>query len=245
MTHFGLGAPGGGKMTPRGAPGHQRAVPRRGPGLTGFHTESYRAARAAAHGGRASRRADRGARRPRQEVGAPPRDRSQVQRAPARAGLPREVRVRGGAELAANRVKTGGLTVSVAGADATARGSVESRAAAPRPGPWAWWPSISDGCCAELGLPPFGKERARRRFKANGSFDDPRVIRRGNGARSQRQGRRTLRELGVAFGLEHGLARLDQPLRAAVRRASIEGTRLAAPLGEAGQQAAQVAGRRR
>ncbi len=62
--------------------------------------------------------------------------------------------------------------------------------------------------CGELGLPPLAKD-ARVDLKADGSFDDPglsgEATVHGLGA-----GKRTMRELGVRFGLEHGLARLDR-----------------------------------
>ena len=79
VTHFGLGAPGGGKLSLEAHLDVDTPVPRRGPRPHRVSHRELSAARAAAARRRASRREDRGARRARQEVGASQEDRSQVQ----------------------------------------------------------------------------------------------------------------------------------------------------------------------
>jgi autotransporter translocation and assembly factor TamB len=206
VTRFGLGAPGGGKLSLEAHLDVNTLSLDAALGLTGFHTESYlpRELRPLGGGrldGKIEAHAELGKKSARlkkidlkfRRAGAP--------------GLPREVRVRGGAELAANRVKTGGLTVSVAGADATARGSVDLER------------QLLDlalnvvafdlgRLCGELGLPPVGKD-AHVDLQANGSFEDPSASGQAT-VHGLGLGKRTMRELGVRFGLEHGLARLDR-----------------------------------
>ena len=206
VTHFGLGAPGGGKLSLEAHLDVNKLSLDAGLGLTGFHTESYlpRELRPLA-GGRLDGKIEAHAELGRKSARLKKID-LKLRRAGA-PGLPREVRVRGGAELAAGRVKTGGLTVSVAGADATARGSVDLD---------RQLLDLALGVvafdlgrlCGELGLPPIGKD-ARLNVKATGSFDDPSASGEAT-VHGLGVGGRTVRELGVRFGLEHGLARLDR-----------------------------------
>jgi hypothetical protein len=206
VTHFALDAPGGGKLSLEAQLDINKLALDAAVGLTAFHTESYlpRGLRPLAAGridGKIAAHADLGKKAARLQ---------KIDLRFARSGgpgLPREVRVHGGAELAAGKVKTDGLTVSVAGADATARGSVDlDRQLLDL----ALGVVASDlgRLCGELGLPPLGKD-ARIDLQTNGSFDDPSATGEatvhGLGA-----GSRTVRELAVRFGLEHGTARLDR-----------------------------------
>src|SRR6185437_5441272 len=174
--------------------------------LTGFHTESYlpRALRPLA-GGRLDGKVDAHA-----DLGKKAARIKKIDLRFARSGprgLPREVRVRGGAELTGGQVKTEGLTVSVAGADATARGTfdLDHQLVDLALGVVA---SDLARLCGELGLPPLAKD-ARLDLRASGRLDDP-------GATGQATvhdlgaGGRKMRELSAKFGLEHGLARLER-----------------------------------
>ena len=205
VTRFGLGAPGGGKLSLEAHLDVNTLSLDAGLGLAGFHTESYlpRELRPLG-GGRLDGKIEAHAELGKKSARLKNID-LKFSRAVA-AGLPREVRVHGGAELAAGRVKTGGLTVSVAGADATARGAVnlDRQLIDLALGVVAF---NLGRLCGELGLPPLARD-ARVDLHADGSFDDPglsgEATVHGLGA-----GKRTVRELGVRFGLEHGLARLD------------------------------------
>jgi hypothetical protein len=206
VTHFGLGAPGGGKLSLEAHLDVNALSLDAALGLSAFHTESYlpRELRPLG-GGRLDGKIEAHA-----ELGKKSARLKKIDLKLRRAGapgLPREVRVRGTADLAANRVKTGGLTVSVAGADATARGSVDLD---------RQLVDLALGVvafdlgrlCGELGLPPLGKD-AHVDLQADGSFDDPRASGQAT-VHGLGVGTRTMRELGVRFGLEHGLARLDR-----------------------------------
>jgi hypothetical protein len=126
---------------------------------------------------------------------------------PKANGLPREVKINGSALLAADRVKTDGLTVSVTGASATAKGSVNLEkqmldlglnVAAAELG------KLLD----EMGLPPLAKS-ARVDAKAQGSFEDPSLA--GDASvQGISAGGRKLPELVAKFGLERGTLRLDK-----------------------------------
>ena len=207
VTHFGLGAPGGGKLSLEAHLDVNALALDAALGLTRISHRELPAARAAARSGAGVSTARS---RPTPSSAKKSARLKKIDLKFRRAGapgLPREVRVRGGAELAANRVKTGGLTVSVAGADATARGSVDLER------------QLLDlalavvafdlgRLCGELGLPPVGKDahvdasrqRQLRRSEASGQAT----------VHGLGWGQRTMRELGVRFGLEHGLARLDR-----------------------------------
>jgi len=206
VTHFGLGAPGGGKLALEAHLDVNRLALDAGLALTGFHTESYlpRALRPLA-GGRLDGKVDAHA-----DLGKKAARIKKIDLRFARSGprgLPREVRVRGGAELTGGQVKTEGLTVSVAGADATARGTfdLDHQLVDLALGVVA---SDLARLCGELGLPPLAKD-ARLDLRASGRLDDP-------GATGQATvhdlgaGGRKMRELSAKFGLEHGLARLER-----------------------------------
>src|SRR5262249_52899569 len=117
VKNFGFGAPGGGKMALGAKLDTNTLSLDANVAFTDFHTESYvpPALRAMAAGrlqGRVDARADLA------------RVDLKFVRAKPGGGLPREVRIAGNAQLGADRVKTDGLTVSVTGATATAKGSV-------------------------------------------------------------------------------------------------------------------------
>jgi autotransporter translocation and assembly factor TamB len=206
VTKFGLGAPGGGKLGLEAHLDVNKLALEARLGFTGFHTESYlpRALRPLGGGrldGRIEAHADLGKKAARLKridlkftrAGAP--------------GLPREVRVRGGAELASSKVKTSGVTVSVAGADATARGSfdLDKQLVDLALGVVA---SDLGRLCGELGLPAMAKE-ARVEADVSGRVDDPTVQGQAT-VRGLGIGTRAVRQLDAKFGLEHGVARLDR-----------------------------------
>jgi hypothetical protein len=206
VTKFGLSAPGGGKLGLEAHLDVTKLALEAGLGFTGFHTESYlpRELRPLA-GGRLDGRIEAHA-----ELGKKSARLKKIDLRFARAGapgLPREVRVRGAADLAGSKVKTGGVTVSVAGAEATARGSVDLDHQLVD---LALGVVAADlgRLCGELGLPTLAKD-ARVDASATGRLDDPTVTGEatvhGLGA-----GTRKVRELDARFGLEHGLARLDR-----------------------------------
>ncbi len=206
VTKFGLGAPGGGKLGLEAHLDVNTLALDAGLSLAGFHTESYlpRPLRPLG-GGRLDGKIDAHA-----DLGKKSARLSKIDLRFARAGapgLPREVRVRGAAELAGSKVKTGGITVSVAGADATARGSFDlDRQLVDL----ALGVVAADlrRLCGELGLPPLAKD-ARVDATVAGHLDDPSVTGQAT-VRGLGAGTRTVRELDARFGLEHGLARLDR-----------------------------------
>ncbi len=206
VTKFGLGAPGGGKLSLDAHLDINKLALDAGLGLTAFHTESYlpRALRPLG-GGRLDGKIEAHA-----ELGKKSARLKKIDLRLARAGgpgLPREVRVRGAAELGADQVKTDGLTVSVAGADATAKGSInlDRQLVDLALGVVAF---DLGRLCGELGLPPLGKD-ARVDLHADGSFDDPHATGEAT-VHGLAAGKRTVRELDARFGLEHGLARLER-----------------------------------
>jgi TamB, inner membrane protein subunit of TAM complex len=206
VTHFGFAAPGGGKLSLEAHLDTNRLALQAGLGFAGFHTESYLppALRAMAGGrldGRVEARAD---------LGKKSAQLGRVDLRFARAsggGLPRQVRVHGSALLSPDRVKTDGLTVSVEGAEATARGSVDLDRQLIDLGLGVVASDLGR-LLQSMGLPPLAKD-ARLDAHAGGSFDDPeasgQAVVHGLGA-----GGRTLPELDARFGLEHGVARLDR-----------------------------------
>jgi autotransporter translocation and assembly factor TamB len=206
VTKFGLGAPGGGKLGLEAHLDVNKLALEAGLVFSGFHTESYlprelRPLGAGRLDGRIEARAELGKKAARLKKidlkftrsGAP--------------GLPREVRVRGAAELASNKVKTNGVTVSVAGADATARGSVDLDKQLVD---LALGVVASDlgRLCRELGLPALAKD-ARLEANATGRLDDPSVMCAAT-VHGLGVGTRKVHQLGLKVALDHGLLRLDR-----------------------------------
>ncbi|HVZ87612.1 MAG TPA: translocation/assembly module TamB domain-containing protein [Polyangia bacterium] len=205
VTHFALGAPGGGHLKLDAHLDINRLVLEAALGFDGFHTESYlppalRPLGAGQIDGKLEAKADL-AKHAARLAGMDLR----FARAQA-GGLPRTVRIRGAADLSSDRVKTSGVTVSVAGADATARGSVDLD---------RQLVDLALGVAAtdlarllgDLGLPPLAKD-ARVDAQVNGRLDDPsatgNAVVHGLGA-----GDHVVRELAARFTLDHGLARLE------------------------------------
>jgi len=206
VNDFAFGAPGGGKMRLGAKLDINTMALDANLAFADFHTESYvpPELRAMAGGklhGRIDARADlahKSARLPRVDL--------KFSR-PRANGLPKEVRITGNAALAADRVKTDGLTVSVTGATATAKGSVNLE---------RQMIDVGLGVVAadlgrlldEMGLPPIAKS-ARVDAKADGSFENPRVA--GDASvQGISAGGRKLPELVAKFGLERGTLRLDK-----------------------------------
>jgi hypothetical protein len=206
VEKFGFGAPGGGRFALDAHLDTNRLALDAGIKLTHFHTESYvpRALVPLAGGqisGQIEARADltrKSARLPKIAL--------TFTRARA-AGLPREVRIKGNAALSPEKLKTDGLTVSVPGAEATAKGSLELEK------------QLVDLALAviasdlgrvfkDLGMPPLAKD-ARVDARATGTLDNPTVtgdaVVHGAGV-----GKHKLPELAVKFGFERGVARLDR-----------------------------------
>src|SRR5206468_925640 len=86
-------------------------------------------------------------------------------------GLPRTVRVHGDAQISAQRARTSGLTVEVAGASATAKGNVELERKMMELGLEVIASDLAR-LLGELGLPPLA-ESAHVTAEAHGSFDQP------------------------------------------------------------------------
>jgi hypothetical protein len=206
VERFGFGAPGGGRFGLEAHLDTNKLALDAGLKFTGFHTESYvpRALVPLAGGqlnGQIDARADlarKSARLPKIAL--------TFSRARA-AGLPREIRIKGNAAVSPEKVKTDGLTVSVPGAQATAKGSLELE---------RQLIDLAFGLVAtdlgrllkDMGLPPLAKD-ARVDAKATGSLDNPvvagDVVVHGAGV-----GRHKLPELAAKFALEQGVARLDK-----------------------------------
>src|SRR4029078_6250121 len=126
---------------------------------------------------------------------------------PKANGLPKEVRIAGNAVLSADRVKTDGLTVSVTGATATAKGSVNLEKQMLDMGRAVVAADLGR-LLDEMGLPPVAKS-ARIDAKADGTFENPRVAGDAN-VQGVNAGGRKLPELVAKFGLEKGTLRLDK-----------------------------------
>src|SRR4029079_10901775 len=126
---------------------------------------------------------------------------------PKAGGLPKEVRIAGNAVLGADRIKTDGLTVSVTGASATAKGSVNLDKQMLDMG-LAVVAADLGRLRDEMGLPPVAKS-ARIDAKADGTFENPRVEGDAN-VQGVNAGGRKLPELVAKFGLEKGTLRLDK-----------------------------------
>jgi hypothetical protein len=206
VDDFGFGAPGGGRMKLGAKLDINTLALDANLAFTDFHTESYAPPelRAMAGGrlqGRIDARADiahKSARLPRVDL--------KFTR-PKAAGLPKEVRIAGNAVLGADRVKTDGLTVSVTGATATAKGSVNLDKQMLDIG-LAVVAADLGRLLDEMGLPPLAKS-ARLDAKADGRFEDPRVA--GDASvQGLNAGGRKLPELAAKFGLERGTLRLDK-----------------------------------
>ncbi len=206
VIDFGFGAPGGGKMRLGAKLDINTLSLDANLAFTDFHTESYvpPELRAMAGGrlqGRIDARADlahKSARLPRVDL--------KFTR-PKAGGLPREVRIAGNAQLAPDRVKTDGLTVSVTGATATAKGSVNLERQLLDVG-LAVVASDLGKLLDEMGLPPLAKS-ARIDAKAGGGFEDPRLA--GDASvQGISAGGRKLPELVAKFGLERGTLRLEK-----------------------------------
>ena len=117
------------------------------------------------------------------------------------------MRIAGNALVSPERVKTDGLTVSVTGANATAKGAVNLDKQVVDLGlaiVAADLGRLSD----EMGLPRVAKS-ARIDAKVDGSFEDP-VVAGDASVQGVNAGGRKLPELVAKFGLERGTARLDK-----------------------------------
>ena len=206
VTDFGFGAPGGGRMTLDAHLDTNTLALAAGVGFSDFHTESYLpAAVVPLGGGRLAGRIDA-----RADLNAKSAKLSKVDLRLSRAragGLPREIRVHGDAFLSAERVKTDGLTVSVPGAKATARGSVNLARQLVDLG-LAVVASDLKRLLGDMGLPPLAKD-ARLDARATGPFEDPELS--GDATvHGASLGKRKVPELLARFGLEHGVARVDK-----------------------------------
>ena len=206
VTRFGLGAPGGGKLALDAHLDVNRLALEAGLAFDGFHTESYlpRALRPLGGGridGKIQAHADLGKKAARLEKVDLRFARAQA------AGLPREVHVRGGAQLAAGKVKTDGLTVSVAGAEATAKGAFDLDRQLVELGLSVVASDLAK-LCGELGLPALARD-ARVDLHAEGRLDDPTATGEAT-VHDLGAGQRKMKELKARFGLEHGVARLDR-----------------------------------
>jgi autotransporter translocation and assembly factor TamB len=206
LKDFTLGAPGGGKMGLGVKLDTNTLSLDADLAFTDFHTESFvpPEMRAMAGGklqGRIEARADlahKSARLPKIDL--------RFSR-PKAGGLPREVRIAGNASLSPERAKTDGITVSVTGASATAKGSVNLERQMVDLGLNVLASDLGR-LLGEMGLPPLAKS-ARIDAKADGSFEDPRVA--GDASvQGVSAGGRKLPELVAKFGLEKGTLRLDK-----------------------------------
>jgi hypothetical protein len=206
VNDFGFGAPGGGRMKLGAKLDTNTLSLDANLAFTDFHTESYvppelRAMAAGRLQGRVDARADlahKSARLPRVDL--------KLTR-PKAGGLPKEVRIAGNASLSPDRVKTDGLTVSVTGATATAKGSVNLEKQVLDVGLGVVASDLGR-LLDEMGLPPLAKS-ARIDAKADGTFEDPRVAGDAN-VQGVNAGGRKLPELVAKFGLERGTLRLDK-----------------------------------
>jgi hypothetical protein len=205
VSRFGFGASGGGRLDLDAHLDTNRLALDAGLRFVGFHTEGYvppglRAMAAGRLDGRIDASADLAHKSARVR-------RVDLRLARARAaGLPRTVRVRGAAELSPARVTTSGITVSVAGADATAKGSVDLERNLLALGLQVVAFDLAR-LLGELGLPPLAHD-ARVDAQARGTLADPDVsgdaVVHGLGAAG-----RSIPELKARFGFKNGVARLD------------------------------------
>jgi hypothetical protein len=204
LVKFAFGAPGGGRLKLDAHLDIEKMGLAATVGFAGFHTESYvpPPLRTLAGGHLDGRVVARGDLK-RMSVRLPDVD---LKFTRARAGgLPRDVRIHGNGQVSAGRAQTDGLTVSVAGANATAKGAVDFERKLVEMGLTV----IADDLARlleSLGLPPLARD-ARVDVQAKGALDNPAV----NGVavvRGVTAAGRTLPELESKFGLEKGVARM-------------------------------------
>jgi hypothetical protein len=205
VTKFAFGAPGGGRLDLDAHLDTTRLALEAAVRLTGFQTASYvppplRALAAGLVDGRIDATADlthQSARVRRLDV--------RLARAHG-GGLPRVVRVHGDAFVSPEVARTDGLTVSITGAEATAKGRVQLTKQAVELGVDVVASDLAR-LLGELGLPPLAKS-ARVTAKASGTFEQPEAsgeaVVEGIAA-----GGRSVKELRARFGLRDGVARLD------------------------------------
>jgi hypothetical protein len=206
VSNLALGAPGGGKLAVDAQLDTQHLALGAKLAFTGFHTDSYlppamRALGAGRLDGRIEAQGDLAKTKVRL---------TKVDLRLARSsagGLPRELRLRGRAEASPASAKTDGLTLTLPGAEATVRGSVDLArqrvdvalaAAAPE------LPRLLH----DLGLPPLAKA-ARLDARASGPIGDPTasadLVVEGLGT-----GTRRVHQLDARLALEHGLVRVER-----------------------------------
>jgi hypothetical protein len=207
VTKFAFGAPGGGRLDLDAHLDTNKLALDAGVRLDGFHTESYAPPplRELA-GGKLDGRVDATADLAGDHIAARVR-RLDLRLARARGGgLPRVVRVHGDAYVSPEVTRTDGLTVAVAGVDATAKGRVDLTKQAVELGLDVVASDLAQ-LLGEMGLPPLAKS-ARVSAKAGGTFDQPtatgEAVVEGIAA-----GGRSVKELKARFGLKDGVARLD------------------------------------
>jgi hypothetical protein len=204
LEKFAFGAPGGGKLKLDAHLDINEMGLAATLAFAGFHTESYvppplRALAGGQLDGRVVARGDL----KRSSVRLPGVD-LRFMRARA-GGLPRDVQVRGSGQLSPGRAQTDGLTISVAGANATAKGSVDFERKLVEMGLAIVAEDLSR-LLATLELPPLAHD-ARVDLTAKGALENPVVdgtaIVRGVNAAG-----RKLPELESKFGLDKGVARM-------------------------------------
>jgi TamB, inner membrane protein subunit of TAM complex len=205
VKNFGFGAPGGGRMDLDAHLDTNRLVLGAGVRLTDFHTESYvppgmRPLAGGILGGRIAASVDLARKSARIR-------RVDLRLARARAGgLPRVIRVHGEALISPEVIRTSGITVSVAGADATAKGSVALEKQVIELGIDLAATDLAR-LLGDMGLPPLAKS-AHVTAQARGTFEQPEAS--GEAVVSGiAAGGRSVPELKAKFGLKNGVARLD------------------------------------
>ena len=205
VTKFGFGAPGGGRF---GLDAHldtTKLALDAGVRLDGFHTESYvppplRALAGGVLDGRLDATADLAHQSARVR-------RLDLRLARARAGgLPRVVRLHGDAYVSPELARTDGLTVSVTGAEATAKGRVLLAKQALELSLDVVASQLAR-LLEEMHLPPLA-DKARVTAQAGGTFDDPKASGEAT-IEGVAVGSRSIKELKARFGLADGVAKLD------------------------------------
>jgi hypothetical protein len=205
VKNFGFGAPGGGRMDLDAHLDTNRLVLSTGVRLTDFHTESYvprglRPLAGGVLGGRIDASADLARKSARIR-------RLDLRLARARSGgLPRVVRVHGEALISPEVIRTSGITVAVAGADATAKGSVALEKQVIELGVDLAATDLAR-LLRDLGLPPLAKS-AHVTAQARGTFEQPEASGEAVISGIAAAGR-SVPELKARFGLKDGVARLD------------------------------------
>jgi hypothetical protein len=206
VSQMSLGAPGGGKLALDAQLDTTRLALAAKLAFTAFHTESYLPPAARALGaGRLDGRIEAQGDLAKTKVRLTRID-LRLARSGA-GGLPRELKLRGRADGSPAAAHTDGLTVSVAGAEATVHGSVDLARQRLDVGLAAAAPELGQ-LLKDLGLPPLAKA-ARLDAHATGSIADPTasadLVVEGLGA-----GNRRVRQLDARVALEHGLLRLER-----------------------------------